>query len=275
MADQLDGKQLKNSTVADGKLVESYSKSDGTRAFTGAVLGVDPTLAQHLATKNYVDALFQGRTVKQMVRLATTVSITLSGNQTIDGVLTVTGDRIFDKNNSNATLRGIYIAASGAWTRTTDFDADADVSAGVIIPVSEGSANSDTAWELTTDNPITLGTTGLSFSYYAGIKSSTITTSNKNMTASVTVNDFDAACATTLVAAPNRNGMCIVVVNGLNITVGDAVKTKSCYFSSDGGTTAKALSALAAGDILYWVQSYAGYNLAATDKIDFIYDVSQ
>lgn len=32
-----------------------YSKADGTRAFTGVVVGVDPTLSTHLATKGYAD----------------------------------------------------------------------------------------------------------------------------------------------------------------------------------------------------------------------------
>jgi hypothetical protein len=32
-----------------------YTKADGTRAFTGAVLGITPTAAAHLATKGYVD----------------------------------------------------------------------------------------------------------------------------------------------------------------------------------------------------------------------------
>ncbi len=274
MSDQISGKQIKDASITDAKLVESYVKADGTRAFSGAVAGVDPTLSQHLTTKNYVDALFQGKDMKEACRLATTANITLSGNQSIDGVLTATGDRVLVKNQSSATANGIYTAASGAWVRATDFDTS-KVLAGCIVPVSEGSANADTSWELSTDNPITLGSTALVFSYYAGVKSPTKTISNKNMTASVTASDFDAACATSLVAAPNRNGYCGVLINGMSVTVGDGVKTRSCYFSSDGGATAKALNALAAGDLLYWVGSVAGYQLAATDKVDFDYEISQ
>lgn len=37
-----------------------YSLVDGSRAFTGAVVGVSPSLNTHLATKGYVDALVQG-----------------------------------------------------------------------------------------------------------------------------------------------------------------------------------------------------------------------
>lgn len=273
--DQIHGKQIKDATIADGKLVELYIKADGTRSFTNPVSGIDPTLSAHLTTKNYVDALFQGRQVKQSCRIATTANITLSGNQTIDGVLTVTGNRILVKNQTLGQNNGIYIADAGAWTRSTDADVSADVTAGMIVPVEEGSQNADSAWELTTDNPIVLATTPLVFSFYAGIKSNTITTSNKEMTASVTASDGQQACATTLTAAPARGGYVAIMINGIQVTIGDGVKTKACYFSADGGTTAKAFSALAAGDILYWNGSIALYQLAASDRVDFIYDVAQ
>lgn len=275
MSDQIDGKQIKDASIGDSKHVESYSKADGTRPFTGAVAGVDPSLSAHLATKNYVDSLFQGRTLKEACRLATTANITLSGNQTIDGVLTTTNDRVLVKNQTTASNNGIYVAGAGAWTRATDFDASAEAIPGCIISIAEGSTNAETAWELSTDSPITLGTTALTFVYYAGIKVPTGSTSNKQMTASVTSSDFDAACATTLAAAPSRGGYIKVEVNGKGVTVGDGVKTKSCYFSADGGTTAKTFANIAAGDILYWVGSVAGYQLAATDTIDFFYSVVQ
>lgn len=275
MADQLDGKQIKSTSVADGALATSYSKADGSRAFTNPVSGVDPSSSAHLATKNYVDALFQGKAMKDPVRIATTASITLSGNQTIDGVVTATNDRILVKNQSTASQNGIYVAAAGAWTRAVDFDVSAEVVPGTIVAVQEGTTNAETAWELSTDAAITLDTTSLTFVLYAGIKVPTGTTSNKEMTASVTSADGQQACATTLTAAPTRGGYIGVAVNGRPTTVGNGVKTKSCYFSSDGGTTAKTFANMAAGDILYWNGTVAGYQLAATDLIDFYYNVVQ
>ncbi len=97
------------------------------------------------------------------------------------------------------------------------------------------------------------------------------TVSNKDMTAEVTVNDFDEACATGIAATPVRDGYVQVFINGVKATVGSGVKTKDCYFSADAGTTAKAIAAIASGDKLYWVGSVAGYQLAVTDKIDFDY----
>jgi hypothetical protein len=82
----------------------------------------DPVNANDLVRKSYVDANLEGLKPKAAVRLATTANITLSGNQTIDGVATATGDRILVKDQTLAQNNGIYIAAVGSWTRATDMD---------------------------------------------------------------------------------------------------------------------------------------------------------
>jgi hypothetical protein len=99
-------------------------------------------------------------------------------------------------------------------------------------------------------------------------------TANKDMTAEVTADDFDLACADTIDATPVNDAYVRVSVNGLAVTLGDGVKTKDCYFSADSGTTAKAIAAIASGDLLYWVGSVAGYELDANDRIDFEYEIA-
>lgn len=94
--------------------------------------------------------------------------------------------------------------------------------------------------------------------------------SNKGMTASVTAADFAVACATAVAGVPN--GYVGVNVNGVGQVVGNGVRTTACYFSGDGGTTARAYGAVVSGDLLYWVGSVALFELAATDVIDFIYN---
>lgn len=99
------------------------------------------------------------------------------------------------------------------------------------------------------------------------------TTANKDMTASVTAADFDLACATALTTTPAPTGGYVaVLVNGAAQSVGDGVRTKSCYFSADGGATARTFAAIVAGDLLYWVGTVAGFQLAASDRIDFWYN---
>ena len=62
-----------------------------------------------------------------------------------------------------------------------------------------------------------------------------------------------------------------VLVDGVGANLGDAVKTKDCYFSADGGTTARAISAIVATDELIWNGVIAGANLLTTNRVDFDY----
>lgn len=102
---------------------------------------------------------------------------------------------------------------------------------------------------------------------------------NKNMPASVTVADGDLACATAVTTTPATSsalgGYIGVQVNGAGQFVGDGTKVAvDCYFSGDGGATARALRLVVAGDLLYWNGSIAGFQLAASDRVSFFEDVS-
>lgn len=133
----------------------------------------DPTAAQDAATKAYVDAVKTGLDIKDSVRVATTTNITLSGTQTIDGVALVAGDRVLVKNQSTASQNGIYVVAAGAWARASDADAAAEVHGGMFFFVTEGNTFADSGWVLTTNEPITLGTTDLAFTQFSGAGSIT------------------------------------------------------------------------------------------------------
>jgi hypothetical protein len=128
----------------------------------------DPVDPQDAATKAYVDAARSGLDVKQSVRVATTAEITLSGTQTIDGVAVVEGDRVLVKNQSVLSDNGIYVVDEDAWFRAEDADSDAEVTAGMFTFVEEGTANSDSGWVLTTNNPITVGVSALTFAQFSG-----------------------------------------------------------------------------------------------------------
>jgi len=98
-------------------------------------------------------------------------------------------------------------------------------------------------------------------------------TTNKNISASVTVADNDLATASTVAATPALGGYVGVRVNGVHYLVGDGTKIGvDCYFSGDAGATARAMSAIIAGDTLRWNGSVVGFQLAVTDKIDFAYE---
>jgi hypothetical protein len=133
----------------------------------------DPSSAQDAATKAYVDAVAQGLSAKDSVRIATTATGTLASGfengDTVDGVTLATGDRILIKNQSSGAENGIYtVNASGAPTRAVDFDTATEIQKGAFVFVEEGTANADSGWVLTTDGTIVVGTTALSFTQFSG-----------------------------------------------------------------------------------------------------------
>ena len=133
----------------------------------------DPTDNAHIATKGYVDAARQGLDVKASVRVASVAPVAiasaLEAGDTIDGITLVAGDRVLLKDQSTASENGIYVAvASGAASRADDANTSAKVTTGMFTFVAEGTVNGDNGFVLTTNDTITLGTTGLTFVQFSG-----------------------------------------------------------------------------------------------------------
>jgi hypothetical protein len=158
------------------------SKEDHSHAFTPTQdlsmatfkltnLGT-PTADADAATKAYVDGVAQGLDVKDSVRAGTTTAGTLASSfangSVIDGVTLDTGNRILIKNQATASENGIYtVNASGAPTRSTDMNLAAEF-AGAFTFIEEGTTLADTGWVCTTNNPVTIGTTPITWSQFSG-----------------------------------------------------------------------------------------------------------
>ena len=108
--------------------------------------------------------------IKPPVRVATTANITLSGLQTIDGIVLAESDRVLVKNQTNAVENGIYVASLNAWSRATDFNGAFDAQRGTLISTTEGLASAYSLHILNTASPI-IGTSSLYFSKIGTIKS--------------------------------------------------------------------------------------------------------
>lgn len=104
-----------------------------------------------------------GAAIKVPCKAATTASITLSGEQTIDGVACVTGDRVLVKDNAT-TVNGIYDVDTGTWSRSLDFDGPYDVKNGTLCYVNTGGSSNGGGWFIVScTDPVTIGTTAISF----------------------------------------------------------------------------------------------------------------
>lgn len=108
---------------------------------------------------------------KQAVRVITVTNVTLSGGapSQVDSVNLSAGDRVLVNGQNTGSQNGIYevetvgTGSNGTWVRSTDTNATGELEAGTIVMVTEGTVYKDTQWKLTTNNPIVIGTTALTF----------------------------------------------------------------------------------------------------------------
>jgi len=160
-----------------------------SRKITGLA---DPTQNQDAATKAYVDAVSQGIHTHTSARLATaaalpastysngssginaTITGTSNGALSVDGVAVEVDDRILVKNQANAFENGMYVvtATGGAsavfvLTRATDMNQPFEFP-GSFEFVEEGTVNADNGYVVTTNLPITIGTTAITWSQFSG-----------------------------------------------------------------------------------------------------------
>jgi hypothetical protein len=186
-----------------------------------------------------LDGLSTSVAVKAPCRTVATSNITLSGLQTISGYTTAEGDRVLVKGQTNAVDNGIYSASTGSWTRTKDADGNRDLVQGTRVLV-RSSTIVGVEYELTTANPIVIGTTALTFELRYGANA-TYDQTEAEITAGVTPSD-DTIPSHTIVGVvyPQRYGFSTSASAAANvlslqaaIDVAEAAQTLKTY-SDDG-----------------------------------------
>lgn len=151
---------------------------------------------------------------KQTARAVTVSNVTLSGGApaTVDGTSLVLRDRVLVTAQSTASENGIYYVttvgagSNGTWARSLDANETGEIKAGTIIMITEGTTYADTQWKLTTDDPITVGTTAMTFVRAGNAAYGTIAVAGQNSIVADQIGDTLTMVAGTNLALTTNDG---------------------------------------------------------------------
>jgi hypothetical protein len=185
---------------ASGKVVQTnYGAITATSiALTTGTISTTPSGDTDIANKLYVDNTLNSVNYHAAANYATTADLgTVTYNNgtsgvgatitktspfatlSIDGASPSVGQRILVKNETSGQYNGVYTVTNvgsgvAGWvlTRASDYDQTGtganEIAPGDYIFVISGTANANTAWIQSTDLPITIGTTPITFVQVAG-----------------------------------------------------------------------------------------------------------
>lgn len=184
----------------------------------------DPTLAQHAATKAYVDSAVEGLAWKDSVRVASTANINLAApGATIDGVTMVANDRFLAKDQTTGSQNGIYIwnGAAVVATRAADANTAAELEQAVVT-VEEGTSAGAT-YRQTVVN-FTLETTTVSWTNF-GTSAPSATEATAGVAEIATQAETDAGVDDLRFITPLKLKTSKLFVRSLAATIGDGSAT--------------------------------------------------
>lgn len=113
-----------------------------------------------------VTSQIQGITINEAIKApckaVATSNISLAGLQTLGGVALSERDRVLVKGQTNQVDNGIYNASTSTWQRSKDFDGNRDIVQGTRVLIVNAGING-AEYEVTTANPVVIGTSSLTF----------------------------------------------------------------------------------------------------------------
>jgi hypothetical protein len=191
---------------------------------------------------------------KQTARVITTANVTLSGGApaTVDGTSLALANRVLVTAQTTGTENGIYevtvvgSGSNGTWVRTEDANATGDIKGGTIIMITEGTVYADTQWKLTTDNPITIGSTALTFARNGNAAFGVVAVSGQSDLVSDQIGDTLTLVAGSNVTLTTNAGTdtLTIAAGGGGATVSSDTTTNAERLIYVGSTTTGTLSAV-------------------------------
>lgn len=172
------------------------------------------------------------------------VGATLTGNANgalaaQDGVTLTATQRLLVKDQAAPAQNGVYavttVGTGGTpfvLTRVTDFDTSAEITDGAYFFVGQGTALGDSAWVMTTNGAITVGTTGIVFVQFSAL-------------GQITAGAGLTKTGSTLDVVANADAS--IVVNASDIQVGVLASDAQHGNRGGGGIHANVIAAGAAG----------------------------
>ena len=208
---------------------------------------------------------------KQSVRVITLSNVTLSGGAptVVDSVTLSAGDRVLVAGQNTGSQNGLYqvsvlgTGSNGTWIRSVDGNQTGEIDAGMIVMVTEGDVYKDTQWKLTTNDPIIIGVTALTFEQNSAFAFGNIFANGTAVLADI-VGD-------TVTFTPGNNF--IITGNATSDTVTFAVSESPTFTGNVSGsnlTTAGQVSAtgnITGGNLLTAGMGSFGTTVSATGNI--------
>jgi hypothetical protein len=219
-----------------------------------------------------VDTTVEGLTniqAKASVAVVATTNLDLTGEETIDGVLT-SASRVLVAGQSSAAENGVYTTGAGAWTRTTDADAWAEIENAAVV-VTGGTTYGGSRWQAQVAAGGTIGSTAMTWYQIASAATFTasdgITKDGSNFelspmaTMTIKGNDTGGSAIPQDLTATEVTAM----LNGFGAAKGlvPAVTATGAQYLGDGGwdDTLTPVSVTASGNV-------TGANLSGTNTGD-------
>jgi hypothetical protein len=195
--------------------------ANNTWTYTSNVnVPITPTSPTHAASKDYVDnTALTGLKLGASVKTVATTNIGLSGLSAVNGYTPIAGDRILVIGQTTQSANGVYDAASGAWTRSTDSDTDTELR-GYQYLITAGT-NANYRYGNTNQTTITVGSTAITYQTISAGESDPIFTASPSF-------GITSTNITNWGAAYNRSAVSLVF---------SGTSTKTLTLTKQDGTT--------------------------------------